>query len=123
MGRVVSDAGRVVSAADIVVSDASFVVSGADLAVSNIGFVVSAVGLVVSEEGRVVSAADLVVSDVRFVVSSCACKMNIEKTKAIKNKEVLTKNRCMGLYSNSLEMCTVNVCLVFIGRKLDLSAN
>jgi len=112
VGRVESDTGRVVSAADIVVSDVSFVVSGADLAVSNIGFVVSASDLVVSEAGRVVvSVADLVVSDVRFVVSSCACKMNIEKTKAIKKKEVLNKNRCMGLYSNSLEMRTVNVCL------------
>jgi len=81
------------------------------LVVSEVGRVVSEVGRVVSEVGRVVSEVDLVVSGARFVESSCAWTINTEKTTVIKKKRILNKNRCMGLYSNSLEMRTVNVCL------------
>jgi hypothetical protein len=73
--------------------------------------VVSEIGFVVSEAGLVESETTLVVSELRLVVSSCACTINTEKRRVIKKTVVLNKNRCMGLYSNSLEMCTVNVCL------------
>jgi len=70
------------------------------------------VGLVVSEVGFVVvSETGLVVSELRLVVSSCACTTNTEKRRVIKKKVVLNKDRCMGLYSISLEISTVNVCL------------
>jgi len=39
--------------------------------------------------------------------------MSTEKRRAVKKTVVLNKNRCMGLYSNSLEMCTVNVGLYY----------
>jgi hypothetical protein len=104
VGLVVSEAGLVVSAVGLVVSEAGLVVSAVGLVVSEAGLVVSAVSLVVSAVG-------LVVSELRLVVSSCACKMNTEKRRGIKKTPVLNKNRCMGLYSNSLEMYTVNVCL------------
>src|SRR5215510_2566686 len=81
------------------------------LVVSKIGLVVSDKDLVVSKIGLVVSEIDLVVSERRLVVSSCACTMITEKRKVIKKTVILNKNRCMGLYSISLEMYTVNVCL------------
>ena len=95
------------------VSVVGFVVSEMGFVVSEIGFVVSEIGLMVSETGLVVSEIDLVVSELRLVVSSCECTTNTEKRRVIKKTVVLNKNRCMGLYSNSLEMCTVNVCLYY----------
>jgi hypothetical protein len=48
--------------------------------------------------------------------------MNTEKRRVIKKIAVLNKDRCMGLYSISLEICTVNVGL-YIGSNWILSAN
>src|SRR6188508_3132544 len=94
-------------------TDVGLVVSETGLVVSEMGLVVSAAGLVVSETGLVVSAADLVVSEVCLVVSTCACTINMEKRRVIKKTAVLNKNRCMGLYSISLEMCTVNYACIY----------
>ena len=94
-------------------TDVGLVVSEVGLVVSEMGLVVSEVGLVVSEIGLVVSAADLVVSEGCLVVSSCACTINMEKRRVIKKTAVLNKNRCMGLYSISLEMCTVNYACIY----------
>jgi len=92
-------------------TEVGLVVSEVGLVVSEAGLVVSGTDLVVSEMGFVVSATDLVVSEGCLVESSCACKMSTEKRRVIKKTVVLNKNRCMGLYSISLEICTVNVCL------------
>ena len=97
----------------LVVSEVGLVVSEMGLVVSEAGLVVSEIGRVVSEKGLVVSAADLVVSEVCLVVSSCACTINMEKRRVIKKTAVLNKNRCMGLYSISLEMCTVNYACIY----------